>query len=388
MFGFTDIKQTTDENFVIAGTARELSSSKWHILVMKIDSQGNAVWGKRVDYTGNTEAMGVKVIPLSNGDFYVFGSIFSATTLPSICIIKMDSMSNVLWNKTLISNTNLGIIAADTGCNKELFVCAYAVINNGNKHLILKIDSNVTVQWSYLIDSTFFPNCIKSVTCDSLLLTGNSYGNRLFISSLDTSGAFIWSKIYNQKVVCFGGGSSINTHSNGQFTLIATAYFFNGIYKIYFIREAFSPNLMCNDSALSNPGLTVFPITIVDTLITLTNLSLINLNFPFTNYSGVTDSLICGSVTFVPNIQSYYSDFSIFPNPSNDFITIHYNLSSTKQTTVSLFNPYGQPLTPEGELSRTSGQEIKIDMRNFPAGIYLVKVRVGEKEGIKKVVKY
>jgi len=76
---------------------------------------------------------------------------------------------------------------------------------------------------------------------------------------------------------------------------------------------------------------------------------------------------------------------SLSPNPTTDFITIHYNSTSQKETTLSLFNLYGQIVyseNPEGL------NEIKIDMRSFPAGIYFVKVSDNEKEEVRKVVKY
>jgi hypothetical protein len=82
----------------------------------------------------------------------------------------------------------------------------------------------------------------------------------------------------------------------------------------------------------------------------------------------------------------------ISSNPTTDFITIHYNSTFLNEIMVSVFNIYGQPLPPAliPQSGRWNGnsREIKIDMRNFQAGIYFVKVRDGKREIVRRVVKY
>jgi hypothetical protein len=91
--------------------------------------------------------------------------------------------------------------------------------------------------------------------------------------------------------------------------------------------------------------------------------------------------------------RQLFNNLQIFPNPATDYITNQYNLTSPKETTVLVFNIYGQKVSPtcilpggEEPTHQPGRREMKIDMRNFPAGIYFVKVSADGKE-VRKIVK-
>ncbi|MEP7170618.1 MAG: T9SS type A sorting domain-containing protein [Bacteroidota bacterium] len=94
--------------------------------------------------------------------------------------------------------------------------------------------------------------------------------------------------------------------------------------------------------------------------------------------------------------QNQNAAIKIFPNPTNNFITIHYSLSSPNQTTLSLFNLYGQKLKTIFNEKQPAGEhEIRIDMKDLVQGVYFVKMNIGPekngtggKEEVRKVVKY
>ena len=81
---------------------------------------------------------------------------------------------------------------------------------------------------------------------------------------------------------------------------------------------------------------------------------------------GVTDSTI--------------EEFSIYPNPANNQITIS---SKEELTAVSIYNILGQ------ELSRYLGSDIQmnIDVSSLSTGTYIVKVQVGDAVSSKKLIK-
>jgi len=136
---------------------------------------------------------------------------------------------------------------------------------------------------------------------------------------------------------------------------------------------------------------------------------ILNLN-PGTSFDNMTyfPQCQCNLNTQVAEVSQVQKQINIYPNPTTDFITIHYKSTSEKETTVSLFNLYGQQLRigpafsepgsnvhgtfalPEGDLPthQPGKHEIKIDIRNFPAGIYFVKMSDGGNDEVRKVVKY
>jgi hypothetical protein len=273
-------------------------------------------------------------------------------------------------------------------------------MNNGPDYLLLKYDSSGNLKWNSIYNITVGEDWLRDIKIDSsenIYVTGtsnmtnSSYAN-YFTIKYDSSGNILWTRSYSSSNGPISGEEAFtlcidhlnNIHVSGK-------RYIAGNYEIFTIKYDtngdtlwaagygyLSPNYFhdfhCSCDAANNLYLSV----------------ILSSEIGFNSFSDII-TLKYGSTV---NVDEFIkkNDFMIYPNPTNDFITIHYNLSSAKQTTVSLFNLYGQlmatPLTPKGDPLRTSSEKIKIDMRNFPAGIYFVKVRVGEKDKVRKVVKY
>jgi hypothetical protein len=79
--------------------------------------------------------------------------------------------------------------------------------------------------------------------------------------------------------------------------------------------------------------------------------------------------------------------FSIFPNPVENEITISVGDNGSKQSSIELYNTSGQLIQNiyNGEL--TSNQKISVPKgNNLRSGIYLLKVRIGEKAYTKSLI--
>ncbi len=86
-----------------------------------------------------------------------------------------------------------------------------------------------------------------------------------------------------------------------------------------------------------------------------------------------------GSAGLGINSPSAITDFNFYPNPAKDFIVIN---SLVNTAGIKLFNALGEMIY-EGIAS----EEIKIDISNYPAGIYFAEWRTGDKVVVKKFVK-
>lgn len=100
----------------------------------------------------------------------------------------------------------------------------------------------------------------------------------------------------------------------------------------------------------------------------------------------------CDTVIYLGEDElSFASGFSLFPNPTNDFINIKYTQPAHQTLTIQLYSLYGQLLS----FYKTNGkQEIIFSLKDYPAGIYFVKMNAdpekdgtGRKEEVRKVVK-
>ncbi|HKR06775.1 MAG TPA: T9SS type A sorting domain-containing protein [Bacteroidia bacterium] len=104
-------------------------------------------------------------------------------------------------------------------------------------------------------------------------------------------------------------------------------------------------------------------------------------------YQSVFSNTTLVSVTVTEEFLSN-SSISIYPNPTNDFLCINTNFSSAKEVSYTLFNLYGQKVkelyTGKSSIGK---QEQKFSLKEFPSGIYFVKMNVDGKEEVKKLVK-
>jgi hypothetical protein len=186
------IKPTIDNGYIIIAESSsqdgDLSepSNYTDIWILKINSVGNIVWNKT--YGGNFNDHGGSIIPLSDGSF-----VFSG-----------------------YSNSTIGDITSNQG---------------GFDYWIVKIDSNGNLIWSKSYGGSDFDyaNEIIQLNDGNFLLTGQSeslngdvVGNHgdidAFVLKLNTSGNIIWKK-------CFGGSLedkllSVRQTNNGRIFLV------------------------------------------------------------------------------------------------------------------------------------------------------------------------
>jgi hypothetical protein len=74
----------------------------------------------------------------------------------------------------------------------------------------------------------------------------------------------------------------------------------------------------------------------------------------------------------------------IYPNPTNDIVTIDFlEQLSPQSTLVSLTNVYGQQLSLNQIISKN---QVKMDLSKLPSGIYFIGITLGEKTIERKIV--
>jgi len=89
----------------------------------------------------------------------------------------------------------------------------------------------------------------------------------------------------------------------------------------------------------------------------------------------------CGAIIGINETEQGNLDFSLFPNPAQNQITIY---SEQPIEQVRILNLLGQTVKAESFLSQ---KQISIDVSLLAAGVYFVEVESGKGKGVKKVVK-
>ena len=77
----------------------------------------------------------------------------------------------------------------------------------------------------------------------------------------------------------------------------------------------------------------------------------------------------------------------IYPNPSSDFINVQVEAASSSKNAISIFNSLGKSVFTKEYEFQQEDQLIKIDVSQFPSGVYFVRLMNGEQNLAKKFVK-
>jgi len=86
--------------------------------------------------------------------------------------------------------------------------------------------------------------------------------------------------------------------------------------------------------------------------------------------------------------QSFGKDFIISPNPSNGFVYLSYLGDTDKDIEITVSNSLGNQILKEDIGFGSYGSRTGIDLRQFPAGVYFIKLKMGSQVFTKKIIVY
>jgi len=139
-------------NVYLNGTQSSSSHGGTDYGVIKLDSSGNEVWQKRIGGTGSDNGTGIAVD--SSGNVYLSGGQESDGYNDSwdYGVIKLDTNGNILWQK------RIGGLYADVGnaiavdSSGNVYVNGYATpTSNNNVYGVVKFDTNGNLLWKQMI---------------------------------------------------------------------------------------------------------------------------------------------------------------------------------------------------------------------------------------------
>jgi len=90
-------------------------------------------------------------------------------------------------------------------------------------------------------------------------------------------------------------------------------------------------------------------------------------------------------VTDVEKVSSIIN-YSIYPNPTNNFINLNFNLNNSKNISVSIVNSLGQEVYNNTDNYYSGFNYLEIDCKNWSKGIYLIQINDGNIINTEKVI--
>ena len=71
------------------------------------------------------------------------------------------------------------------------------------------------------------------------------------------------------------------------------------------------------------------------------------------------------------------SEISVYPNPSNDFVTFNFNLHKQGNLEVAIYDLNGRKVTATSSVMSLGSNSVKFDVSNLEAGLYTYQIKSG-----------
>ncbi len=209
-------------NIIVTGrSSREYSGGD--CLTIKYNPDGDTLWTQWYD---STFYNGVNAVTSDCSDnIIIVGYIWTDSTNADICIVKYDSVGNLLWVKTYgngekdVGESGYGVV---TDSQNNIIVIAKADYNFGD-YLTLKYDSSGNLLWSRTYDGggEDYAKDITVDNSDNVIITGYSYRSHndwgWCTIKYSPDGETDWIKRYNGTSPY---GSGITTDPDGNIIVV------------------------------------------------------------------------------------------------------------------------------------------------------------------------
>jgi hypothetical protein len=341
------IEPTSDGGYIMCGSTYSFGSGDQDYYLIKINSIGDTLWTKT--YGGTKEDVAKSVIQTHDGGYLLTGSTKSlGDTLGDIYTIKTDSFGDTLWTNRysgsladygndIVESINGGFLVGGE---------TYSVGYGNADGLIMQLDSIGGFVRYRTIGGIDFDN-ITSITEDSVGRIG-MIGNTFSFDAGDGDFYFfIFNSDFNYGGATYGKyeselASSVETTADGSFIICGTTTSFNnGLEDIYLIKTDTA------GACGAFGGESMFIISVED-------------EAPLEN-----------------------SQFLLFPNPSNDMVSIMLNSpNNLQQNEITITDYLGRTI----KTTQSNSFPFAISTEQLPNGMYYITLKNEEAVSTRKLV--
>ncbi|GIV30438.1 MAG: hypothetical protein KatS3mg028_1504 [Bacteroidia bacterium] len=293
------------------------TSSSADFITLKLDNNGNLVWSKTYNGSGNQFDEAYALFVDGAGNVYVTGTAYMGSTPQNdIVTIKYNSSGNVLWTATHNGNNgnDAGLdITVDASGN--VYVCGYRFTSGQDLNMVtIKYNSSGSQQWmaQYNSAANLF-DIAKKIALDAsgnVYVTGSGYGGLLYDNDVVTikysnSGTQLWAKRYDGPANEEDNGYDLKVDANGNVFVAGRSFGINNEgYNWLVIRYDPNGNIVWKDE-YNGPG----------------------------GAYDEANSLELSSTGFL-----YVTGYSVGNGTNNDYLTIKYDTSSNIHLWEARFN--------------------------------------------------
>jgi len=402
--GLFSIDQTVDGGYILGGySISEISGDKteatmlgsYDYWIIKIDISGNIVWQNTIGGTSSDKLK--KVILLNDGNYIVGGTSASGISgdktevnhSDDYWVIKLDATGNIIWQNTIGGSGSDRLYDMDLSPDGGYILGGSSLSNVGfdkteacigpssmDDYWIVKLNSSGNIIWENTIGGNKEDN-LRSIDQSAeggIIIGGYSlspiYEDKTEANwNINTTDFWIV-KIESDEPLCeIPSGLYSDNITSSSAKVHWTAAPAADSYKVYY--RITGGGAWSKKNATSNfknlPGL--IPATTYEWKIKS------NCGVETTDFSGIE------TFTTMPMKEGEFElndMISIYPNPANDKINIEINnqFNINSSSNISICDISGKNIFQ----IEIKSSETEIDVSDYAAGIYFVKVIIGGKQ--------
>lgn len=402
------------------------------IFIAKLDSNGNAVWGKGIKTYLNPPFRKFYDIAIdTNGDIIISGNYNSTATINGTTITtsgdgsfiaKYDQQGNFLWLKNTESNmSSIGALSIDINNNIHITGHHASAITFGNINFpnggifTAKYNSNGELIWaksatcpgnekqSFAIDTDTAGNVVITgiykngpITFASSTLPGAFSDTNTFTAKYDSTGNLVWAKGSSQIPNNFGSrGAKVKFDNVGNvyvYGYLSTDTTFDSIvlnqselmFTSFLLRYDEDGNADWGkkiNQTFYHSNDQYDDLIIKDDQIILSGICYDNAIFGSTTLESGGIFITKFGAPTLSNTEFTPNNTLLFPNPANDILT----LSSKKNIEhVNIYNTLGQHIR---SFNNINTEQFTIDISSLNPGYYFVEILSDQNIIQKKIIK-
>ena len=99
---------------------------------------------------------------------------------------------------------------------------------------------------------------------------------------------------------------------------------------------------------------------------------------------GFSYAFVIGDITYINEKEKFTPSIQIYPNPTNDFVSVHIDLQEQANLNVCIYDLTGKKIM-EKNYFNTSFVDSKFDFSTEKSGIYLCRIKSNNKTYTKKI---
>lgn len=359
----------SDGNYFLTGN-RSTESLPW---VIKTNSAGDIQWTKALGEAKGKRSQALGQASTSDGGVAIFG-IYDTGNF----ITKYNADGSLAWTQylngtfegvcTLKQTSDGGFILAGKIPECTATECAY-------RFACQKMNVDGNIAWSKKLEPEKGESKnVVQTTDGGFVFTGwywfkDAAQTKLVSTKIDKNGNTLWSKAYGSKD-SFGEYTGVTETPDGGLLILGSEN-----SQTYLIKTDVNGNSSCNVQTLNQKVENINSASASAIVIPQDKESFITKEMPCTEAALIIkDSLLCGSITCVENIEQNHK-FFLYPNPFVETISLYWldQSAMVQNPELSLFNSLGENILH----TQAKGSQFHIDRNVLPAGLYFYQLQNG-----------